>query len=606
MLKYLQNKPVISIIAACIVICAAMIRPANAQFGGASGVLAPTRIQQGDYGRDRSQGRQPVNRQQQAKQAIQTAAREMDQTLVQILEMVNKQARPRPEMLDASKRTAAIAGKYGKQYSAGLRCEILMLRAWNGYYADDMPTAVMAARQAYQTDSTNRDAEATHVTMSLLMDRKPQKIAPRKSPTTSSNNSRSGRRNSRSDPYTATQNARDAAINVKASTGNILNLNIDAIDLDLIGQTVPPMQVNCLNSTTFDYNPAQSTLCLLFWQLGSRNASGEPNNMMPGMATGRAGYGGGGAGYGGGGRASYGGGRAGYGGGYAGGGAGYGGRGGGYDERGYGGRGDYRDEGDYGAGYRQPDTNRTARKGDPFASEMTAYGQIFGSYLAHPKVKFLAVNTDPITSAPTVVNKLLKSPWPWAQVMAAKPASGMAQYANLDCKQPKLAIVDTSGTIKYAGPAAGFLAPMMLTRLAGAPPSTTPTRPPGGRTPPRMMINPFKGLFGGNTPRPPARPPANTQTDRTTTPPPPNRTNEDDNEITPESYQAGKLLEYAKMFVSAGRKPVLTSKKGIDLCRQIIHDYPNTKYEREARLLLRRVPEYERKRYKITDKEMGL
>ncbi len=60
------------------------------------------------------------------------------------------------------------------------------------------------------------------------------------------------------------------------------------------------------------------------------------------------------------------------------------------------------------------------------------------------------------------------------------------------------------------------------------------------------------------------------------------------------------------MYVSAGRKPVLTSKKGVDFCRQIIREYPNTKYEQEARMLLRRVPEYERKRYNITDKEMGL
>ena len=68
MLKYLQNKPVIGIIAVCVVICSAMIRPADAGFGGAGGVMAPTRIQQGDYER-RPQGRQPVNRQQQAQQA---------------------------------------------------------------------------------------------------------------------------------------------------------------------------------------------------------------------------------------------------------------------------------------------------------------------------------------------------------------------------------------------------------------------------------------------------------------------------------------------------------------------------------------------------------
>jgi hypothetical protein len=270
-----------------------------------------------------------------------------------------------------------------------------------------------------------------------------------------------------------------------------------------------------------------------------------------------------------------------------------------YDDRSR--RGDYEDEDDYGAGYRQSATGRPARNVDPFASEVTAYSQLFGSYLVHPKVKFLAVNTDPVKSAPMVVNKLLESPWPWAHVMAAKCTGGMARYANMDCKQPTLAIADTSGTIKYAGPARGFLARMMLIRIAGEPPSAGSIRRPGGRPPPSTIFNPFKGLFGGGKQRPPAK-----TTTGGATPPPPDRIDEEDGEVTPESYQAGKLLEYAKMFVSAGRKPVLTSKKGVELCRQIIREYPNSKYEQEARLLLRRVPEYERKRYNITDEEMGL
>jgi len=280
-----------------------------------------------------------------------------------------------------------------------------------------------------------------------------------------------------------------------------------------------------------------------------------------------------------------------------------------YDERGYDGRRDYEIYGDYGAGYGRGDVGRPAKKVDPFAGEMEAFGRLFSSYLTHPRVKFLAVNTDPATSAPTVVNKLLQSPWPWAHVMAARSTGPVAQYAGMDCKQPTLAIVDTTGTIKYAGPAAGFLAPMMLRHIAGEPSSGGSARRPGGTGGPATMFNPFKGLFGDASRRRP------TGTGRTTTPPkttaggttpPPGRTEEDDGDITPEEYQAAKLLEFAKMYVSAGRQPVLRSKRGIDLCRQIIRDYPNTRYAQEARMLLRRVPEYERKRYNITNKEMGL
>ena len=604
MSKYLQDKPVIGIIAVCVIICAAMTQPAGAQFGRA-----------GDgYDAGSGQPRQPVDRQQQAKLAMETAAREMDQMLVQILEMVNRQTRPQPDMLDASKRAAAAAGKYATRYNAALKCEIFMLRAWNGYFADNMPTAMMAASQAYKTDSTNRDAEATQVIISVLMGRKPKKIVPRQPrPTPPVNNLRGGnnvrggnsrgannprsRRSSREESYAGGQNTQEIAVNATVSTGNILDLDIDAIDLGLIGQTVPTMQVKCLNSTTLDYDPAQSTLCILFWQLDSKSApgSGEPNNMttntprptprpMPRRSTDRSDRR----------------------------------RRGDYEEDGDDRRrrgGNSEEDGDYNSGnsgyvdYRQPDiVAPTAPKGTSVAGEIKLYGQLFGSYLANPKVKFLAVNTDPATSTPAVVNKLLESPWPWAHVMAAQPGSGMAQYAGMDCKQPTFAIVNASGTISYAGPVAGFLPQMALTHFAGASVASESLKSPVGTTPPRPTIkfNPFKGLLGGGKQQTPAKTTTGTTATGSDTTPPPDQTNENDDEITPESYQAGKLLEYAKMYIKAGRQPVLTSKRAVDICRQLIREYPNTKYEQEARLLLRKVPEYERKRYKITDEEMGL
>ena len=47
-----------------------------------------------------------------------------------------------------------------------------------------------------------------------------------------------------------------------------------------------------------------------------------------------------------------------------------------------------------------------------------------------------------------------------------------------------------------------------------------------------------------------------------------------------------------------------TPKQGIELCRQIIREYPDTTYASEARELLRGLPERHQKRYKITDEEM--
>jgi outer membrane protein assembly factor BamD (BamD/ComL family) len=72
-----------------------------------------------------------------------------------------------------------------------------------------------------------------------------------------------------------------------------------------------------------------------------------------------------------------------------------------------------------------------------------------------------------------------------------------------------------------------------------------------------------------------------------------------------EQIDAGKRLEYAKMFINVSRK-ITTPRNGIKTCREILEKYPNTEYSEKARMLLREVPERFRKRYGITNEEMGL
>jgi len=72
-----------------------------------------------------------------------------------------------------------------------------------------------------------------------------------------------------------------------------------------------------------------------------------------------------------------------------------------------------------------------------------------------------------------------------------------------------------------------------------------------------------------------------------------------------EEYQAGKLLAYAQTMMQIGTK-YTTPKAAIDTCRQLIRDYPGTKYEQEARGLLRMVSAKDRRKYKITNEELGL
>ncbi|MFC1675862.1 hypothetical protein ACFL3G_02215 [Planctomycetota bacterium] len=73
-----------------------------------------------------------------------------------------------------------------------------------------------------------------------------------------------------------------------------------------------------------------------------------------------------------------------------------------------------------------------------------------------------------------------------------------------------------------------------------------------------------------------------------------------------EDVQAQKIYGQAELHSKLARKPMMTPKKMVDYCRQIIEQYPHTKYAPKARLLLRELPERYRRLYKITDEEMGL
>jgi len=593
----------------CLVVAAAP--PLWAQFGTGSEVIGPMRTLQGDDDRQPARaGDRTTERRQQAQDVIQESARQLDETLVGVLEMVNRQEKPTPEQIENYKAAYEAAKKYTTRFDDGLQCETFMLQAWTDYFAKNVQQAYLAAKRACETDRANRDANATQAAMSILLGRAPDKIEPRRTRTTTG---RGGQ-----DSYVSTQNARASQIGVRASSGNILQLDVDAIDASLLGKPVGAMKLTCFNATTLDYDPSRSNLCILFWQLGANaaDASGEPNNVaaQPGrlpsrrptpqnvndsrnpdprmVDRGRPDARQGGA-YDDSGRTNS---R----------------QGGAYDDSGR--RDPSYDSYNRGPaaydeyGYAAPGGQQPGAQLDPLVVETGAYGRLFGSYLGNPQVTFVSVNTDPLASAPAAVKKILENPWPWANVMAAAPGSGAAQFADLSPARPTLAIVN-AGKIQYAGPAAGFLAPMVLEHLAGQPAAAGVLAPPANAAAPaNPLLSPLKNLLGGvpGNPTAPTPPPAVLPGGQAPSLPAANQGDEE-SELTPENYEAGKKLEYARgLFIPAGRKNFLTSKRGVDLCREIIREYPNTKYAQEARLLLRQVPENERKRYSITNEEMGL
>ena len=69
---------------------------------------------------------------------------------------------------------------------------------------------------------------------------------------------------------------------------------------------------------------------------------------------------------------------------------------------------------------------------------------------------------------------------------------------------------------------------------------------------------------------------------------------------------ADRLYQMAVVESKIARKPMMTYKRMVDYCRQILERYPNSRQAPMARKLLREMPKRARKRYNVTDEEMGL
>ena len=80
----------------------------------------------------------------------------------------------------------------------------------------------------------------------------------------------------------------------------------------------------------------------------------------------------------------------------------------------------------------------------------------------------------------------------------------------------------------------------------------------------------------------------------------------DEIEQLQQNLQAQKLYQWAEREFRIARKPLMSYKRCVDFCRQIIQRWPDSAEAAKARVLLRRIPERYRRQYNITDEEMGI
>jgi len=514
-----------------------------------------------DQGRSRDPGGTRSDKQakqEQAEAQAKDAAENIDSSLVDILEAVNKADRPDAETIDAIGTLLKQSRRFARKFDDKMQCEYYMLSAWHNYFDGKLEMALKLSAKAYKTDIANNDARLTQTALAILADQKPVVIKPPKEKTSRTSSQQ------RSSEFSRREST---AISIQTKSGDILELDGDAVKTDLLRQKIGRLDMDCLNASSFSYAPGQSNLCMQLWRLeelqvqksdddsepntGSKKGAGrrgtkkkpqsietEPSNDFSGlMLMGPE------------------------------------------DEQAWGGQ--ERDK--------KEKSRSKGSTSELLKSQMSAFGDLFGSRFGNPQLKFVAVNMDELSRKPEVIEDLLENPRPWAQVMARTNGSVLEQFSKVELAEPVLVIVGKNGVIKYAGPAEGFLAPMVADELADQPDAGPATEAAAGQPAQPADTNLPSQISSGQ--KSSKQPPTQAQVKI-----------DDEEEFDP---QASKLFENAKVLIRAGIK-LGTPKSGVEICRRILREYPDTKYADGARQLLRKLPDRFQKRYKITNEELGL
>jgi hypothetical protein len=250
-----------------------------------------------------------------------------------------------------------------------------------------------------------------------------------------------------------------------------------------------------------------------------------------------------------------------------------------------------------------------------------------------PEIKFLQFNTDKLatpeqTASQTTEGSGAEEAVPL--VFASDPASQAQQFIGIKADTPFMTIIDTEGKVKYAGTAGDFVPAFILTELTGieidlakqqqvqqgrampdqmaAPEMLDPmTMEMMMRKTPIKPAKPAKPLGDPNKPAIDPNTPA--KTTKAVSPSPQPVSDKKPVDIPTLSLEdqirAEKLLQSAQMEIETKLKLRSNPKRGIEDCRKILAEFPNTPYAQKAREFLRQVPKRYQEMNDITDEELG-
>lgn len=503
------------------------------------------------------------------------AASGISSMLRAVLEQANAAGTLRPDEIELVTKSLREVRRNLSSFSNQEKCEYYLLSAWADYYAGQRRRAMLNAAKAAKTDPENADAKTTHIAMALVNQEFKVIMAAARGQArdTIFRESESGRSRSRSRLRSSSSSA-------------MLDFDPDSLQLNLLGRKIGPVQLSCLNGSTLSYDPQDTILCILFWKLASDEPGSSPRRSR---LSGR--------------------------------------RDRGFDST------------------RSPRTSRMSMRGsgpaDP-SQQMQAFSDLFMASFTDPSIRFVATNLDSFDMSSQVTETLLENPWPWSHVMASDPVnSALAQFGQLGIEPPLLAITGPDGRISYAGPVTNFL-PMMLLSCYGS--GMEPVekvsesleevnveRMQDVNSPAREDFdqslfdrtsdaNSLQGSGRGVSPGPQTQDIAFAETHRKPTSLDSAffvaGTAKDESRTVPDAKRGGgqeqlypkaeNWYQMALFHKKSGQLPMLSQKKVVDYCRMILEHYPESPRAEEARQLLREMPEEYRKKYNVTDEEMGL
>ncbi len=497
-------------------------------------------------------------RRERLRQEAQAAFGDIEQALVGILENVNRNQQPderliqdAADLLQANRRNAPL-------YDSPERAVYMLLQSWTAYYQDDPVNTMNWAVRACREDKNNGDAWISQTLFSLIHGRRPLEpsaLQQQQRPPVERRPRQRPRRGQQTEPAeTAHQDSSAPSF----GQAGVLDFDLSQVRFDLLGSRVPV-------TDTLDGDPGQVADRLggdIFCVLIAPGTNGaEPNEPGQPQRQGLA------------------------------------------EES-----------------HRSFDipTNNHSPHSDTDSSRdaQQVYFQGLRSALhAHEDVVFFEIDPEALEMLGQLAHYDQDAlPDGLAENAGAAAAAALSQLQGLE---PFMVIAESDGQVRYAGVAGGFMPAFILTHLTDVPIDLDELKPATdtdisdderGFDMDRMPHD--IRLSDPNAPRHPAEP--NQVAD-------PNQPAAAHQTIAPEPEQEfAQLPEHRRLeaerrmapirdfFMEAPRRGVYSYKRGVDMCRAIIRDYPGTEYAHEARQMLRQVPERHRSRYNITDEDMGL